>query len=183
MDNEQLYIFSLYLQSASETSCKHSSWNQLVTSTTLYLIRSMSLPFEDSKVPYSNPLSPITYRHESTIILYGGMVRAINISYRSGFGITLAMSIVILTFAGTGGQLTPRRVFTVLSLVTALRRTNFNFFVRALFQVSELRVAQVRIKVRSRTLSRLLLYEIQQDNLVFSVQAITLVLRCFKHVL
>ena len=88
------------------------------------------------------------------------MVRAINISYRSGFGITLVMSIVILSFAGTGGQLTPRRVFTVLSLVTALRRTNFNFFVRALFQVSELRVAQVRIKVRSGTLSRLLLYKI-----------------------
>ena len=89
-------------------------------------------------------------------------MRAVNISYRSGFGITLAMSIVILTFAGTGGQLTPRRVFTVLSLVTALRRTNFNFFVRALFHVSELRVAQVRIKVCSGTLFCLLQYEIQQ---------------------
>ena len=42
---EQLHSFLLYLQSASEKSCKHSSWNQLVTSTTLYLIRSMSLPF------------------------------------------------------------------------------------------------------------------------------------------
>ena len=113
-------------------------------------------PFEDSKVPYSNPLFPITYRHESAIILCGGMVRAVNISYRSGFGTTLATSIVILTFAGTGGQLTPRRVFTVLSLVTALRRTNFNFFVQALFQVSELRVAQVRIKVCSGTLFYLL---------------------------
>ena len=42
---EQLHSFLLYLQSASEKSCKHSSWNQLVTSTTMYLIRSMSLPF------------------------------------------------------------------------------------------------------------------------------------------
>ena len=61
--------------------------------------------------------------------------------------VPVLMTLTFTTFAGTGGVLTPRRVFTALSIVFALRIyavTNVNW---GLFYMLESLVAVSRIKV------------------------------------
>ena len=88
-----------------------------------------------------------SHRKESSIILQGGFIRAYNIllSYVSP---TLLMFIVFSSLTGTGGSLTPRRVFTTLSLTLILRRSTLRFFARSVFFISEANVAFTRIQVR-----------------------------------
>ena len=58
------------------------------------------------------------------------------------------MFIVLTAFVATDGTLTPRRVFTTLSLLGIMRRTTLRFFVRCMFLISEAKVALTRIKVK-----------------------------------
>ena len=88
------------------------------------------------------------HRNEFLIILRGGMIRAYNILL-SYFSPTLIMFIVLTVFlTAGGGTLTPRRVFTTLSLLGFMRRTTLRFFVRSMFMISEGKVALKRIKVK-----------------------------------
>ncbi len=57
------------------------------------------------------------------------------------------MGVTFLTFVATGGELTPQRVFTTLSLLTLLRRTNGTFLIRGFFLLNEASVALHRIQV------------------------------------
>ena len=57
------------------------------------------------------------------------------------------MALTFITFAAVGGEVTPRRVFTTLSLIGFLRRSSIAFIVRCFFVVYEARVALVRIQV------------------------------------
>jgi len=58
------------------------------------------------------------------------------------------MFIVASAFVGTGGTLSPRKVFTTLSLVWSMRETLMFLLVRAIFMLYEGRVADTRIQVR-----------------------------------
>ena len=57
------------------------------------------------------------------------------------------MTLIFPAFVTTGGVLNPRRVFTVLSLVSALRIYASGFLTRAVFTLSEGLVAVSRLKV------------------------------------
>ena len=61
---------------------------------------------------------------------------------------SIKLLIVFSAFVGTGGLLTPRRVFTVLSLVTFLWSSSVHLLMRCIFYLSEATVAESRIKVR-----------------------------------
>jgi len=65
----------------------------------------------------------------------------------STLSLSLIMFIVVSAFVGTGGSLTPQRVFTTLSLVVTIRRTMF-VVMRGMFKLYEKRVADARIQVR-----------------------------------
>ena len=58
------------------------------------------------------------------------------------------MFITITTFVMTGGTLTPRRVFTTLSLVAVMKGVMLFLFERGIFYFSESRVGDSRIQVR-----------------------------------
>jgi hypothetical protein len=57
------------------------------------------------------------------------------------------MALTFITFAAVGGDVTPRRVFTTLSLIGFLRRSSIAFIIRCFFTAYEARVALVRIQV------------------------------------
>ena len=57
------------------------------------------------------------------------------------------MTLVFPTFVATGGVLAPRRVFTVLSLVSELRVQAGSLVARAVFTMLEGLVAVSRVKV------------------------------------
>ena len=82
------------------------------------------------------------------IILRAGLIRAYNLAISITFSNTLIMFIVFTAFTAVGGTLTPRRVFTTLSLIVAIRRSMLFLFVRGIFQLSERKVADNRIQVR-----------------------------------
>ena len=92
-------------------------------------------------------LPPCTHRKESFKILIGGLIRAAVQAYQHGYSITLILAFIFIPFAGTGGILTPRRVFIVLSLVTSVRLTSIDFLLNALFLLSDGCVAARRIQV------------------------------------
>ena len=87
-----------------------------------------------------------SHRKESLIILQGGFIRTYNIllAYVSP---ALLMFLVFSSVAGTGGFLTPRRVFTTLSLILILRTSTLGFLARCVFFISEANVAFTRIQV------------------------------------
>ena len=82
------------------------------------------------------------------VILWAGLIRAYNLAISLTFSRTLIMFIVFTAFTATGGTLTPRRVFTTLSLVVFMRKSMLFIFVRGIFQLSERKVADNRIQVR-----------------------------------
>ena len=82
------------------------------------------------------------------IILQGGLIRAYNLTTSLTFSHVLIMFITITTFVTTGGTLTPRRVFTTLSLVGVMKDLLLFLFERGVFQFSESRVGGSRIQVR-----------------------------------
>ena len=86
-------------------------------------------------------------RLETILILKGGITRTLTQAFNIGIALPLMMALTFITFAAVGGEVTPRRVFTTLSLIGFLRRSSITFIVRCFFIVYEARVALVRIQV------------------------------------
>ena len=59
----------------------------------------------------------------------------------------LMVGMTFLVFVATGGELTPQRVFTTLSLLSQLWRTNGFFLIWNFFFLNEVSVALQRIQV------------------------------------
>ena len=87
-----------------------------------------------------------SYRMESKIILHGGMVRASSLGF-TFVSLTLLMFLLFSTYTATGGELTPKKVFTSLSLLIFLRLTTVHFFIQNVLAMTEGRVAVVRLQV------------------------------------
>ena len=85
-------------------------------------------------------------RKESRIIFHGGMVRGSSLGF-TFVSLTLLMCLPFTVFAATGGELTPKNVFTTLSLLIILRLTTVHFFVQNVLAMTEGRVAVVRLQV------------------------------------
>lgn len=92
-------------------------------------------------------LYTLSCRSESLLILKGGIARALTQAFNLGIVVPVMMALTFIVFTATGGELTPRRVFTTLSLIGFLRRSSVAFLVRCFFLVYEARVALVRIQV------------------------------------
>ena len=88
------------------------------------------------------------HRRESSLILRAGFIRAGYDYPLFTISPSLVMFIVASAFVGTGGTLSPRKVFTTLSLVWSMRETLMFLLVRAIFMLYEGRVAGTRIQVR-----------------------------------
>ena len=85
-------------------------------------------------------------RKESVINQQGGVIRA------SGAGLiiislTLLMFLVFTVFTATGGELTPRNIFTTLSLLITLRVTSVDYMVLNILSMSEFKVVITRLQV------------------------------------
>ena len=115
----------------------------------------MSLLFSKTYLKLFLPQLLKSHRKEFFIILQGGLIRAYNLTISLTFSRTLIMFIVFTAFTATGGTLTPRRVFTTLSLVVFMRKSMLFIFVRGIFQLSESRVGDDRIQVRHFLCGRL----------------------------
>ena len=88
----------------------------------------------------------VIYRSEFWILLKGSMIRAFNLGYFS-FSLPLLLFVVFSVYTSTGGELTPKGVFTVLSFLTGLRLTGFHYAVKFTLTASEANVALKRIQV------------------------------------
>ena len=86
-------------------------------------------------------------RLESVLILKGGIARALTQAFNFGIAVPFMMALTFIVYAAVGGELTPRRVFTTLSLIGFLRRSSVAFIVRCFYLVYEAKVALVRIQV------------------------------------
>ena len=75
------------------------------------------------------------------------MIQAINITYFTA-SLPLIMFVVFSVYVNTSDEeITPRKVFVTLSLLTFVRLTSIQFFIRATLVISEARVAWKRIRV------------------------------------
>ena len=83
------------------------------------------------------------------IILQGGVIRASG-AVLMIISLTLFMFVVFSVFTATGGQLSPRIIFTTLSLLITLRLSSVDYVVRNILSMSEIHVAIARLQVRSR---------------------------------
>lgn len=88
------------------------------------------------------------HRRESSFILRAGLIRAGYDFPLFTVSPSLIMFVVFSAFVGTGGTLSPRKVFTALSLVWFMMDTLNFLLVRAIFMSYEGRVAGTRIQVR-----------------------------------
>lgn len=89
----------------------------------------------------------LNVRKESNIIFKSAIIRACNLAYMI-ISTSIAMWLVLTIHTSTGGTITTRQAFTVLSLLTSLRLSSY-FFVLGLLGYSEGRVAIHRIQVTS----------------------------------
>ena len=79
-------------------------------------------------------------------MLEGSLIRAVNLSFYSVY-IPFVMFVIFSVHASTGGAVTTKGVFTILSLLTFVRFTSIHLFVLGVLMVSEGIVALKRIKV------------------------------------
>ena len=86
------------------------------------------------------------YRKESRIITQASMIQIVNsvLFYTS---ISLLSFTTFSTYAGLGNALSPRKVFTAITLLSFIRLYCVQFFVLAFLGLSELSVAVKRIEV------------------------------------
>lgn len=84
-------------------------------------------------------------RKESLTILKSSMIRAGNFTLFT-VSLTLMTFMVFSTYSGTGGTLTPKAIFTILSLSGALRVTSIHFFVLGILNLSESSISVRRIE-------------------------------------
>jgi hypothetical protein len=89
------------------------------------------------------------YRRESFLILWAGLLRAANLAFVA-VSVSLMMFIIFTVYVSTGGILTPKRVFTTLSLLTTIRFVTVDFLVQNIFAMMECRVATVRLQVQQQ---------------------------------
>ena len=87
-----------------------------------------------------------SHRMEIRLILKGGMGRMLILAMLFVF-VPSIMVLIFSTYVAIGQVLTPRAVFTVLSLVNSLRWTALLLPFRALFLLLEGSIAVKRIKV------------------------------------
>ena len=80
------------------------------------------------------------------MVLKGAAIRAFNLSYFS-FSPPVIMFVTFAVHLFMGQDLTPRAVFTTLSLLSLVRLTGVHFIVQALSTMTEARVAVHRIEV------------------------------------
>lgn len=103
------------------------------------------------------------YRNEVKIVLKAYIIRAIHLAYFA-FSLPLIMFIIFSVYVSFIGDLTPRKVFVTLSLITYLRLTSVHFFILSTLNISEARVAWKRIKVIIITIIVSLLVHIIYNN-------------------
>ena len=80
------------------------------------------------------------------IIIKGALIRGLNFGFYS-FSLPVILFVTFSVYASVGGTLTPKRVFTTLSLISFIRLTSVHFIVQAALTLSEARVAVQRIQV------------------------------------
>ena len=91
-------------------------------------------------------ISHSCFRNEVKILLKAYVIRAINLAYFA-FSLPLIMFIIFSIYVSFIGDLTPRKVFVTLSLITYLKITSIHIFILTTLTLSEGRVAWKRIKV------------------------------------
>ena len=96
-------------------------------------------------------------RHEIWVVLQASIIRALNLSCFSVY-VPLVMFAMFSVYATGGGAVTPKRVFTILSLLTVLRVYSVHLFTLGVLLLSEAVVGLKRIQVC--TLSRSLVLSI-----------------------
>ena len=84
--------------------------------------------------------------HEVWVVLQGSIIRALSLSYYSVY-VPLVMFAMFSVYATGGGTITPKRVFTILSLLSVVRAFAVHFFTNGVLMVSEALVAVTRIQV------------------------------------
>ena len=89
---------------------------------------------------------PLLIRLETNTVLKSSMIRAINFAVFT-VSLTTIMFLVFSVYIGTGGILSPKKVFTILSLTATLRINSIHFFVLCVLGMSEMFVAVSRIQV------------------------------------
>eukprot|EP00731_Ephydatia_muelleri_P021706 Em0014g297a len=82
---------------------------------------------------------------ESQSILKSSLIRATNFALFT-VSLTVITFLVFSVYTATGGALSPRKVFTILSLTATLRVSSIHFFVLAILNLSDTAVAITRIQ-------------------------------------
>ena len=77
-----------------------------------------------------------------------GLVRGSSLAFVI-MSVSLIMYIVFAVYTSTGGELTPKKVFTTLSLLIVIRLTTVHFFIQNTLAMVEGRVATIRLQVIS----------------------------------
>ena len=78
-------------------------------------------------------------------VLKAYVIRAINLAYFA-FSLPLIMFTIFLVYVSFIGNLTPRKVFVTLSLITYIRITSIHCFILATLTISEGRVGMEKNK-------------------------------------
>ena len=78
--------------------------------------------------------------------MQAGLVNAAFLGFVAIFG-NVVMYVVFTVYTATGGELTPKKVFTTLSLVFTLHLTTVSFLTVAILGVVEASVATRRLQV------------------------------------
>ena len=85
-------------------------------------------------------------RREIWVVLQGSIIRALNLSCFTVY-VPLAMFAMFSVYAASGGLITPKRVFTILSLLSVARLLSIHLFIIEVLLISEGIVALKRIQV------------------------------------
>ena len=80
------------------------------------------------------------------VVVKGALIRGLNLGFYS-FSLLVILFVTFSVYASVGGTLTPKRVFTTLSLLTLIRVISVHCIVAASLTLSEARVAIQRIQV------------------------------------
>ena len=84
------------------------------------------------------------------MVFKGSVIRAFNLGYYT-FSLPVILFVVFSVYVSTGGRLTPKIVFTAISLLNLVRVTSVHFIVHAVLFISESLVAISRIQVGRST--------------------------------
>lgn len=87
-------------------------------------------------------------RKESFIIFQGSLIRACNLAWMM-VSVTVTLFVMFSAYTTTGGELTPKKVFTSLSLLLLLRLTTIYALSHSVLTLSDAKVGIDRIQVSS----------------------------------